>query len=310
MNTTKTPEPTESRRDALLTFGVVAGCAILFSSKGIFIKSAYTHGADSVTVLMLRMIMALPFFIMAGIWSAKTANHSMTARDWRAVLALGFVGYYLSSIMNFAGLQYISAGLERMVLYTYPSLVIIGGALFYKRRVSGTTILSIIVAYLGILIAYWGEGTQSGSATQTSIGVALIFGSALTYSVFVLTSGDVIKRVGATRFTAYSMGTSCVLAITHYTLAHSISDIVTISSPVVFYGAVLALFGTVLPSFLFSTGIKRAGPERFAIIATIGPVMTLILAWAILGEKINASQALGFTLTLGGGLLVSLCGKK
>jgi drug/metabolite transporter (DMT)-like permease len=310
MNTTKTPEQTESRHDALLTFGIVAGCAILFSSKGIFIKSAYAHGADSVTVLMLRMILALPFFITAGIWSAKNSSHRMTAQDWRAVIALGFVGYYLSSIMNFAGLQYISAGLERMVLYTYPSLVVIGGALFYKRRISRTTIISIVIAYLGIVIAYWGEGKQSGSPTQTSIGVALIFGSALTYSVFVLTSGYVIKRVGATRFTAYSMGTSCVLAITHYALAHSITDIASISKPVLFYGGVLAIFGTVLPSFMLSTGIKRAGAERFAIIATIGPVMTLILAWAVLGEKLNAPQAIGFALTLGGGLIVSLWGKK
>ena len=300
---------TESRKDALLTFVIVAGCAILFSSKGIFIKSAYRHEADAITVLALRMALALPFFLAVGFWDARKSPVKMTRRDWCAVLALGFVGYYLSAVMNFAGLQFISAGLERMVLYTYPSLVVIGGVLFFKRRAALRTITAIVIAYIGVVIAFWGEGKLTGTPTQTAIGVLLVFGSAVTYSAFVLTSGGVIKRIGSTRFTSCVVGTSCVLVLCHFAIVHPVVDLVRVSKPVFTYGAILAIFGTVFPSFLLGIGLKRTSAENFAIIGTIGPVMTLVLAWAVLGETLNAPQAAGFALTLGGGLLVSL-GKK
>lgn len=252
------------------------------------------------------MALALPFFLAIGFWDAKKTTVKMTRRDWSAVLALGFVGYYLSAVMNFAGLQYISVGLERMVLYTYPSLVVIGGVLFFKRRVAPRTIAAIAIAYFGVVIAFWGEGKLTGTPAHTATGLLLVFGSAVTYSAFVLTSGGVIKRIGSTRFTSCVVGTSCVLVLCHFAIAHPVLDLVRVSNPVLAYGGVLAIFGTVLPSFLLGIGLKRTTAENFATIGTIGPLMTLVLAWALLGETLNAAQAIGFALTLSGGLLVSV----
>lgn len=288
---------------SLQTFAIVAGCAILFSSKGVFIKCAFALGADPVTVLGLRMAYALPGFVVAG-WLAGRGRSTLTARQWAQLTLLGFVGYYLSAMMNFAGLRHISVGMERMVLYAYPTLVVIGGALFLKVRVKAVVVLAIAVSYAGILVGYAGETRASDG--NVLAGVALVFGSAATYAYFVVASGKMIREIGAMRFSSHAVGISCVFVIVHFTVTHPLSGLAGLPTAVHGYALILAAFGTLIPSFLLGIGLRRAGATRFAVIGMVGPMATVILAWAVLGEGMNVAQLTGLALALGGGLLVTL----
>jgi len=287
------------------TYLIVAACSIFFCSKGVFIKSAYELGADPIAVLGLRMAYALPFFLLVAVWSSR-GRSPLTLRHWLAMTWLGFVGYYLSAVVNFTGLQFISVGLERVVLYTYPSLVLLGSALFLGKRVPRRMLVAVLIAYLGIVVAFRGEAAGGGDPRSTLIGVGLVFTSAVTYAIFVIGSGKLIGEVGPTRFTSHVVGISCVFVLMHFVIQRSVDGSVAISPGVHSRAMVLAVFGTVVPSFLLGIGLKRAGAQRFAIIGTVGPLATIVLAWLVLGESLNGVQIAGFMLTMGGGLLVSL----
>lgn len=294
--------PTSSR---IATFLVIAGSSVLFCSKGVFAKLAYTHGIDALTVLMLRMSMAFPFFAAFAIVPTP-GKPPLEARDWLRLAGLGFVGYYLSSLVNFSGLQYISVGLERIILYTYPSLVLAISALIFRRSVRPVIWTACAVTWVGIVSAFAGEAHSPVANDRTLLGAVLIFGSALSYATFIMISGDTITRVGARRFAGIVVGFSCLFMMIHFLLTHPVSALGNLPAPVYGYGAVLAVFGTVAPALLQSIGLQRAGAQTFAVISTIGPVATLFVAWAFLGEKPNLAQALGFALTVSGGLAVSL----
>ena len=291
--------------EALQTYLIVAACSIFFCSKGVFIKSAYGLGADPIVVLGLRMAYALPFFLAAAYWSSRGAQR-LTRKQWLSMIWLGFVGYYVSAVVNFAGLQFISVGLERMVLYTYPSLILIGSALFLKQRVSPRTVAAMVLAYLGIAVAFQGEATGGSNVTRTLLGAGLVFVSAVTYAIFVVGSGRIIKEVGATRFTSHVVGISCGFVLVHFVIQRAFAESPAIGAGVHAQAMILAIVGTVIPSFLLGIGLKRAGAQRFAIIGTVGPLATIVLAWLVLGEALNGLQITGFLLTMSGGLLVSL----
>lgn len=278
---------------------------MLFCSKSVFVKLAYTHGVDAITVLTLRTAFAFPFFAAFAAIPPR-GGQSLSARDWTKLAGLGFLGYYLSSVVNFTGLQYISVGLERIILYTYPSLILGFSAIFLRRQVSAATWAACAVAWIGIVAAFAGETHSPVANDRTAFGAALIFTSALTYAAFILLSGETVTRVGPMRFTGIVVGFSCLLMQAHYAITHPISALFRLPAEVYGYGLILALLGTVAPALLQSLGLQRAGAQRFAIISTIGPVTTLFLAWAFLGEKPNVTQAAGFALTVGGGLAVSL----
>lgn len=291
--------------EGLQTYLIVAACSVFFCSKGVFIKSAYALGADPITVLGLRMAYALPFFLFAAVWSSRRRAR-LTRGQWFAMTWLGFVGYYLSAVVNFAGLQYISVGLERMVLYTYPSLILLGSALFLGKKISWRMVAAMLVAYLGIVIAFQGEAVGGADAGRTLLGVGLVFTSAVTYAVFVVGSGRLIAEVGSMRFTSHVVGISCLFVLAHFVIQRAVTGPGAIAAGVHAQAMILAVFGTVVPSFLLGIGLKRAGAQRFAIIGTVGPLATLVLAWLVLGEALNGLQVSGFLLTMGGGLMVSL----
>jgi drug/metabolite transporter (DMT)-like permease len=293
----------KSTLHSLQTFAIVAGCAILFSSKGVFIKCAFALGADPVTVLGLRMAYALPGFIVAG-WFAGRGAPPLAGRQWARLALLGFVGYYLSAMMNFAGLRHISVGMERMVLYTYPTLVVIGSALFLKMKVRPLVVAAIVISYAGILTGYAGETRAADGNALT--GVGLVFGSAVTYAYFVIASGGLIREIGPMRFTAHAVGMSCLFVIIHFLATHSLAGLAEVPAAVHGYALILAVFGTLIPSFLLGIGLRRAGATRFAIIGTVGPMATVVLAWAVLGEGMNGAQIAGLCLSLSGGLLIAL----
>lgn len=298
-------KPTAKPSSDLATFAIVAASSILFCSKGVVAKLAYAHGVDALTVLALRMGMALPFFAGMAVWWSRGAA-PLSARDWAQLAGLGFLGYYVSSLVNFTGLQYVSVGLERIILYTYPSMVLAISVFVLGRRVRAATWAACAVAWLGIVAAFVGETHAPIRNDRTTLGAALIFASAFTYALFILMSGSVIRRVGAMRFTGIAVGFSCGFMLVHTLSVHPPATLLALPAPVYLHGAVLALLGTVAPALLLSAGLRRTTPQRFAIIGTVGPVTTLLLAWAVLGEQPNLAQALGFALTMGGGLAVSL----
>lgn len=297
--------PRPSTHNPFATFAIVAASSILFCSKGVVAKLAYAHGADAITVLALRMGFALPFFAGMAIWGSRGASR-LTLTDWGHLVGLGFIGYYVSSLVNFTGLQYVSVGLERIILYTYPSIVLALSAFVLQKRVRPAVWIACAVAWTGIVAAFAGETHAPSGGQNVALGTTLIFASALTYAVFILLSGTMVRRVGSLRFTGLAAGFSCVFILVHDLLARPLR--LLLEQPVAVYGEglTLAVLGTVAPALLLAIGLKRTTPQQFAIIGMIGPVTTLFLAWAVLGEQPNLVQGLGFALTMGGGLAVSL----
>ena len=293
-----------SFKSSLTTYGIVAGSSLFFCSKAVFVKLSYRYGVDPITVLALRMAFALPFFLFGGWLDSKQQKTPLTLRDWGLLAVLGFFGWYLSSMVNFAGLQYVSVGLERMILYTYPSIVVLGSVLFFGKPLRWGVVLAMIISYLGIIIGYHAEATSNSD--KALLGASLIFASAVSYAIFVLLSGQTVSRIGPVRFTSCVVGFSCLYILIHYFATHPVEMIFSQRKEAYLCGIVLAIAGTVIPSYLFSIGLKRSGSQAFAIIGMIGPLGTVFLAWMILGEALNPTQIIGLLLTLAGGLMVSL----
>lgn len=296
--------PSQSDQSALTTFCIIAGSSILFCSKGIFAKLAYRDGADALAVLALRMGFALPFFI-AIIILAFPRTTPVTARDLAEISLLGFIGYYLSSVVNFTGLEHVSIGLERIILYTYPTLILVLSVFVLKKSVRPGVWLACAISWLGIATAFLGEVTRPSPDSRTVLGAGLVFLSALTYAIFLMLSARMLTRFGPMFFTGMTVGFSCLFVLLHYGLTRPIGTLLEFTPNVYFCGGMLAFFGTAAPAVLMSAGLKRAGTQNFAIISCIGPVATILLAWGILDEKPIMAQIAGFILTVLGGLMVS-----
>lgn len=291
---------------AVVTFAIVALCSLLFCSKGVFVKRAYAVGASPILLLALRVGLSFPFFAVAACLSANRSRSRLTPQHHLKMAGLAFVGYYLSSLMNFAGLQYVSVGLERIILFTYPTLVVMGGALFLKRPIDRRTGWATALAYLGVCVGFGAELTRRTGWKDTSYGVLLILLSAVTYAIFLLLGGDLVKEVGSMRFTAHVVGMSCLFMLIHYASTQPLHLLVEQPRAVYENAVFLAIGGTVIPSFLMGLGLRRAGPAKFAVICAVGPIGTVILAAVVLGEPVGPIQVAGLGLSLAGGLMVSL----
>jgi drug/metabolite transporter (DMT)-like permease len=280
--------------------------AILFSTKAIFAKLAFgaTH-TDALTLLMLRMLFSLPFYATAAfVVSTKKTNVRMTRPQWGMVIILGLLGYYVSSLLDFMGLQYVSAGLERLLLFLYPSFVVFINALVFKQRITGVQKWALLLTYLGIGLAYAGELTVDANRPGFYLGSFLVFLCAITYSMYIVGSGKLIPLVGATKFTAYAMLAATAGVFTHFALVGQ-GEIMTAGRGLWGYGLLLAVFSTVLPSFLISQGLKRIGANNVAIISGVGPVSTIAQAYFLLNERIFVAQIVGTVLVVLGVLLLS-----
>ncbi|MBX2933268.1 MAG: DMT family transporter [Ferruginibacter sp.] len=284
---------------SLITF---AG-AILFSTKAIFVKLAFaaTH-TDAITLLALRMVFALPFYLaIAFFYSSRDTNVKFTNRQWIIVIAMGLTGYYLSSLFDFMGLQFISAGLERLILFLYPTFAVLLNAAVFKHKISRMQMLALVLTYIGIGIAFYGELKLDASNPDFLLGSFLIFLCALTFSVYLVGSGKLIPMVGATKFTAYAMTAASVGVISHYFLSGN--KLHHFEPTLLQYGVLLAIIATVIPTFLISNGLKKIGSNNVAIISSIGPVSTILQAHFILGEPLTATQIGGTFLVIAGVLL-------
>lgn len=281
--------------------------AVCFSTKAIFVKLAYRDtGIDAVPLLALRMIFALPFFFTSAfLASRKTGNIKFTGSQWAFIAIMGCLGYYVSSLLDFIGLQYVSAGIERLILFIYPTMVLIISAFVSKIKVNRYQWTAVGITYVGLLVAFIGEVNIGGSYSEDFyFGAALIFLCALTYAIYLVGSGRMIPVVGAAKFNSYAMSFACIAVLLHYFVT-SDQSLINLPTPVYGYTISMALLSTVIPSYLVTEGIKRIGSGNASIVGSIGPISTIIQANIFLHEPIFALQIAGTVLVLAGILLIS-----
>ncbi len=271
--------------------------AIAFSAKAIIVKLAYRHGVDAVTLIMLRMLFALPLFVALAWWAGR-GQPKLSGRDWRIVGALGFCGYYLASFLDFAGLQYITASLERLILYLNPTLVMLLGWLLFQRRVTRQQLLALLVSYLGVVLVFGHEITLEGA--NVALGSVLVFGSAASYAVYLLYSGQVVKRLGSLRLTGLATSVACILCIVQFVLLCPIDVAFQIAPAVLWLSVLNATLCTFVPVLLVMMAIERVGPAVTAQTGMIGPLSTILMGVLILGEPFTAWVAAGTALVLAG----------
>lgn len=279
--------------------------AVFFSTKAIIVKRAFVHThLDALSLLTLRMIFSLPFYIAIAIFAGNKKNNvKLSGQQWIYIIVLGLFGYYISSFLDFAGLQYVSAGLERLILFLYPSFAVLINAIAFKQKISRIQLLALLLTYSGIVIAYVGELRIDVGNPAFLWGSFLIFLCAITYAIYIVGSGKIIPLVGATKFTAYAMLAATAGVFVHFLLRGNY-QLLQSGTHYWGYGILLAMLATVIPSFLISNGMKRIGSNNVAIISGIGPVSTIIQAHFILGETIFLEQVAGTILVIAGVLLI------
>ena len=278
--------------------------ALGFSFKAIFVKLAYAAAAvDAVTLLTLRMTFALPIALWASLWLCRTAP-PLSRNDWGLLLVLGVLGYYGASILDFIGLQYISAALERLILFIYPTLTVLIGVLFMGKALEKRQVAALALSYAGIGLAFAHDLQVTDDMHAVLLGGAFIFGSALSYALYSAGAEVAIRRLGTLRFAALAIIVSTFATQLHFVLTQPFS---ALAQPleVYAYAAAMALFSTVLPVFWQSAAVQRIGAARTVLIGTLGPMLTIFFAWLLLTEPVSIAQLLGAGLVLAGVLLVS-----
>jgi len=278
-----------------------------FSFKAILIKLAYAWAPiDAVTLLALRMIYATPFFLLMALWSKRRRGMPpMARRDWIAILWLGFIGYYLASLVDFMGLQYVTAALERLMLYLYPTIVVVISALFLKQRITGRILLALALSYAGILLVFARDLSLAGDAQAIWVGGALVFAGAFLYALYLVGAGPVIARLGSLRFIALAMLVSAVFVFLQFVVTRPVSAL-DVPLRIHLLSLAMAVFSTVLPTYLVAEAIKRIGANRTSLVGSLGPVFTIALGFWILGEPLHWIQLGGAALVLAGVALVTL----
>jgi drug/metabolite transporter (DMT)-like permease len=281
----------------------IAG-VVCFSLRPILIKLAYGYVVDPVTLLALRMIFSLPFFLAAAAWVGRDARRApLTRADAWAIVVLGFVGYYFASFVDFLGLQYISAGLGRLILFMYPTLVVILSAAFLHKRPAARELVALGVTYSGVALVM--ANAAQGANVHLALGAALCFASAAGYAVYLVAGSQVVQRVGSMRFTAYSMIAATVPVVLQFVAFERVSSL-ELPHDVWVYAIAIGTFCTVLPVFLQAEALRRIGATEFALVGAVSPVSVAIMSALGLGEPFGLPQIAGAALVIGGVLLVSL----
>ena len=270
--------------------------AVAFSGKAIIVKLAYRHGVDAVTLIMLRRAVALPFFL-AMVWWAGRGRPALSWRDRAAAAALGFSGYYLSSTLDFLGLQHISASLERLILYLTPAVVVVLSWLLFGRRASRRQWAAMALGYAGLLLVF-GHELQLGGA-RVLLGAGLVLASTLSYAGYLLYSGQVVRRIGSLRLTGWASAVACVLCLAQFALLRPLPGLAALAAPVWGLSLLNGTLCTVLPVWLVMRAIELIGPARTAQYGMVGPVSTILLGVLILGEPFTAWVAAGSACVLG-----------
>ncbi|MFM8866547.1 MAG: DMT family transporter [Limnohabitans sp.] len=281
---------------------LAAAGSIAFSGKAIIVKLAYRHGVDAVTLVMYRMLFALPLFLAMALWAGR-GKPALSRRDWLGIAGLGFCGYYLSSFLDFWGLEFISASLERLILYLNPTLVLLLGWLLYGRRISRQRALAMAVSYCGVLLVFGHEVSLAGA--HVALGALLVLASAISYAVYLNYSGQLVQRMGALRLAGWATSVACLLCIAQYALLRPLHEATLVAPEVIWLSLLNALACTAVPVLLVMMAIERIGPGLTAQTGMIGPMATLLMGVLILGEPFNAWVLAGTALVLGGVFLVT-----
>ncbi|MEN1784692.1 MAG: DMT family transporter [Bacteroidota bacterium] len=288
-----------------ILFGVLG--VVLFSTKAIWVKLAYQYDIDTLTLLLFRMLFSLPCYIFLLWLHRKKPQKKVTFNDAIWILIFGCLGYYLSSYFDFLGLNYIKAGLERIILFSYPTLVVLFGYLFFKERLQKMQAVAIAMTYVGICITFWGEVRIAND--KTLFGALLIGCSAITYAAYLVGSGWLLPKYGVLRFPCYAMIVSTFGVLAHYSFKGD-WDLWHFSKEVYGYAIIMAIVATVIPSFLVAAAIKKIGASNFSILGSLGPVSTIIMAYFILNEALTILQLIGMLVVIFGVTSLSFQKKK
>ena len=282
-------------------------CALLgavgFSFKAVLVKAAYRYGVDPETLLALRMLYSLPLFLLMGYAAARSAAVPISAQDWRALLLLGVLGYYASSYLDFLGLRHISAALERLILFIYPTIVVLYGAWRERRAPTRATWSALLLCYAGVALVVTHD--VRGGSGNVLVGGALVFGSAICYATYLLRAGPVLARIGSARTAAWATVIACIAALLQFAALRPLAMLAVQPWQVHGLSAAMAVFSTVLPIWLVSEAIRRLGAGPTAMIGSLGPPVTMLMAWLLLGEALGLLQLLGAALVIGGVRMVA-----
>ena len=275
--------------------------AIFFAGKAIIVKLAYRHGVDAVTLLMLRMLFALPFFVAIAWWTGRPRQGvptvPVTGRDALGILGLGTTGYYLASYLDFAGLAYISASLERLILYLNPTLVLVFGLLF-GRRISRNQAMGMAISYGGVLLVFGHEARLTGA--DVVLGAVLVFSSAISYAIYLAYSGEMVKRFGSLRLVGMATTVACVLCIGQFVLLRPLDSVWNVAPAVLWLSLANAVLCTVVPVLLVMMAIERIGASLASQVGMVGPMATIAMGVFLLDETFNAWVLAGTLLVLAG----------
>lgn len=294
--------PPLNQKTYLTGLAIAISGAVLFSAKAIIAKLLYRYHIDALTVLSFRMIFSLPCFAIIALWKAATSE-SLSNIDYGRVVVLGLLGYYLSSFLDFSGLQYISAGLERLILFLTPSFVLLISVGFLKKKIVPLEWIALLISYSGVFLVFMHDALKGGS--HIALGSAYVFCSAITYALYLLFSGELLKVVGSIRLVAYAMCVSSLACLTHYSLTHPLSTLMQQVHQVYFLSIANAVFCTVMPVFLTMIAVSRLGAGTASQAGMIGPVSTLLMGAWFLNEPITSIQIVGTTFVLAGIYLLS-----
>jgi drug/metabolite transporter (DMT)-like permease len=282
---------------------LVVMSAIGFSAKAIFIKLAYRYSVDAVTLLTLRMAIAAPLFALVALWDQRRQSQlvpPLTRQDWGKLAVLGLVGYYLASLFDFIGLLYISAALERLILFLYPTFVVIASALWLGHRLTRAECLALLLSYGGIVIAFGTDLATASADAKVWIGSAWVLLSALCFAGYIIGNGELGKRIGSVRLACLASLVSCAFIVLHVLAIGKADWLWAQPVPVYGYALGMALFSTVLPIVAMSVGIQKIGASNAAMVSTLGPVMTMAMGHVILDEAISWAQLIGAAMVVAG----------
>ncbi|MEK6245272.1 MAG: DMT family transporter [Pseudomonadota bacterium] len=277
---------------------------VSFAFRPVLIKLGYNaHPVSATTLLFLRMTLSLPFFLAMAWWVRD--GGPISRRDWLGIIGLGFLGYYFASLLDFLGLQYVSAGVGRLIMFLYPTLVIVLSAFFLSKSPTRRELAALAITYAGIALVLSNQISAAPENRLFVFGALLIFASAMCYAVYLVTGSQLVKRVGSARFTAYTMIVSTAPAVVQFLLLEPLSAL-ELPAQLWWYVILLATVCTVLPVFLVAEALKRIGANHFALIGALGPVTTVLADFVLMQGTLSAIQIVGGALVISGVLLVSV----
>ena len=275
--------------------------AIAFSGKAIIVKLAYRHGVDAVTLIMFRMLFALPVFVIMAWWASR-GKAPLTRRDWLGVCGLGFIGYYFSSFLDFAGLVYVSASLERLILYLNPTIVVLMGLVLFKRHVTVRQLVGMAISYGGVVLVFGQELSMQG--TDIAWGALLVFFSAVSYSIYLVYSGELVRRLGSLRLVGLATSVACLCCLLQFVLLRPLSAAV-VAPEVIWLSVLNATLCTAAPVLMVMMAVERIGAGLAAQTGMVGPLSTIVMGAVFLGEPFTPLVAAGTGLVLAGIFVVT-----